>query len=79
MIIGKKDKQHVIKLEQAINEHTKDFAKEFLSYLHKECDLSYTEIAKELECSQQYINNLALGRMRVSNEKFFSLLSKMFK
>lgn len=79
MIIGKKDKEYVRDLEYEVDRFEISLAKQTIRYLHDECNLTYTEIANKLNCSQQYINNIALGNVRVKNDTFINLLSRLFE
>ena len=81
MIIGKKDKQYVeeLKLDRKLAEdhYAKGMAQDFISYMHNEYDISYSDIGKCLGFSQQHANNLALGNTAIKNEKFFDTIIKV--
>jgi len=82
MILGKKDKNYVKSLEAEIKDlkhrenHT---AVRLLNYLHDETGFSYGRIASVLGVSQQYINNLCLGKIRAKDESIYKMMSKLFQ
>lgn len=74
MVLGKKDKDHVAELEKQARDHKSAFAREFILYLHEEYEATYKDIADLFGCSQQYVNNIALGKQQLKNETFFDTL-----
>ena len=79
MIIGKKDKAYVAELEKKAEAPTICYAKDLINYLHDACGITYDRIGKKLSLSQQYINDIANGKKKVSNEKHYETLSILFK
>ena len=81
MILGKRDKEYVNSLEQEIRDlrSSNNYkASQLLNYLHDEVGISYTKIAAILGVSQQYINNICLGKFKAKNETIYKMMSKLF-
>lgn len=74
MILGRKDKERVATLERDASIQATNFFKQ----LHDDHNITYTAIAEKLEVSQQYVNDIALGKKKIKNRTFYKLLAKLF-
>ena len=75
MILGRKDKERVAALEREATIQATNFFKQ----LHDDHNITYTAIADKLEVSQQYVNDIALGKKTVKNKTFYKLLARLFE
>ena len=79
MILGKKDRAYVADLEAKVKEPTICYAKELFNYLHDVEGITYHRIGKRLGFSQQYVNDIANGKKKVTNAKHYAAIANLFK